>query len=173
MWALLVRAFAQHREFSGGSTPLKPHADVRASSSVAVVSELRSAGPVTALHHLALGTRNVGNLARFYSEVLELREVTRHERADGSLRSVWLDLGGALLMVELSEEPPRRVDGIGAGPFLIAFAASRVEQARLEAKLAAAGSPIESRSEWTIYSRDPDGNRIALSAYPIESLSTG
>jgi len=126
---------------------------------------------VTALHHLALGTRNVSSLARFYSEVLELREVSRHEHADGSLRSVWLDLGSALLMVELSEETPRRVDGIGAGPFLIALAASRAEQARLEAKLVNSGSTIESRSEWTIYSRDPDGNRIALSAYPIESLS--
>jgi glyoxylase I family protein len=128
---------------------------------------------MTGLHHLALGTPNVDSLARFYSEVLELREVTRHQRADGSLRSVWLDLGGALLMVEQSEELPRRVNGIGAGPFLIALAASRAEQARLEAKLVAAGSPIESRSEWTIYSRDPDGNRIALSAYPVESPPTG
>ncbi len=126
-----------------------------------------------ALHHLAIGTRNVDDLARFYCAVLELGEVTRHAHADGTLRSVWLDLGGALLMIELSEEMPRRVDGIGAGPFLIALAASRTEQERLEAKLVAAGSTIESRSEWTIYSRDPDGNRIALSAYPIDSPSAG
>jgi glyoxylase I family protein len=125
------------------------------------------------LHHLAIGTRNVADLARFYSDVLELREVTRHAHADGTLRSVWLDLGGALLMIELSEEAPRRVDGIGAGPFLIALTASPAEQARLEAKLAAVGSTIESRSDWTIYSRDPDGNRIALSAYPIDSPAAG
>jgi glyoxylase I family protein len=128
---------------------------------------------VTALHHLAIGTRNVDGLALFYRDVLELVEVTRHAHADGSLRSVWLDLGGALLMIELTEELPRRVDGIGAGPFLIAFAVSRAEQARLEAKLVASGGAIESRSEWTSYSRDPDGNRIALSAYPIDSASAG
>jgi catechol 2,3-dioxygenase-like lactoylglutathione lyase family enzyme len=126
---------------------------------------------VTALHHLALGTPDVRKLAAFYRDVLELRELKRHEHADGSLRSVWLDLSGALLMIELSEAPPRWVDGIGAGPFLIALLASHEEQRRLEAKLVDAGSLIESRTDWTSYSRDPDGNRIALSAYPIESLS--
>jgi catechol-2,3-dioxygenase len=125
---------------------------------------------VTRLHHLALGTRDVEGLAQFYRDVLELRELERYRHADGSLRSVWLDLGGSVLMIEQSQEPPRRVQGIGAGPFLIALAATREEQPRLEAKLASAGSPIESRSEWTSYARDPDGNRIALSAYPSETL---
>jgi glyoxylase I family protein len=123
---------------------------------------------VSTLHHLALGTRRVELLARFYCDVLELREVTRHLHADGSLRSVWLDLGGALLMIELSLEPPRRVDGVGAGPFLIALTVSREEQPRFEQKLARAGVSIESRSDWSVYARDPDGNRVALSAYPLE-----
>ena len=125
---------------------------------------------MTALHHLALGTRDVESIARFYRDVLELRELTRHEHADGSLRSVWLDLGGALLMIESSDESPRRVAGVGAGPFLIAIAVSREEQSRLEGKLTSAGSVIESRTQWTSYARDPDGNRIALSAYPLEPL---
>jgi catechol 2,3-dioxygenase-like lactoylglutathione lyase family enzyme len=122
---------------------------------------------VPALHHLALGTRKVAELAAFYRDVLELRELTRHLNPDGSLRSVWLDLDGALLMIEQSDEPPRQVVGIGAGLFLIALRASRAEQARYEAKLAQHGLPVESRSDWTIYARDPDGNRIALSAYPL------
>jgi catechol 2,3-dioxygenase-like lactoylglutathione lyase family enzyme len=123
---------------------------------------------VTTLHHLALGTQRVEVLACFYREVLELPELTRHLLADGSLRAVWLSLGGAVLMIELSLEPPRRVEGVGAGPFLIALAASRGEQTRFEQKLADADSLVESRTDWTIYARDPDGNRIALSAYPIE-----
>ena len=121
-----------------------------------------------ALHHLALGTAQVAQLASFYRDVLELREVTRHHHADGSLRAVWLDLQGVLLMIELSSEPPRRVNGVGAGLFLIAIAVSREEQSRLETRLIAAGSVIESRTEWTSYARDPDGNRIALSAYPVQ-----
>jgi catechol 2,3-dioxygenase-like lactoylglutathione lyase family enzyme len=109
----------------------------------------------------------VETLACFYRDVLGLREVERHLHADGSVRSVWLDLGGALLMIEQSGEPPRRVRGVGAGPFLIALAVSREEQPSFVQKLAAAGSLIESRSDWSVYTRDPDGNRVALSAYPL------
>ncbi|HTA93406.1 MAG TPA: VOC family protein [Polyangiaceae bacterium] len=123
---------------------------------------------MTRLHHLALGARDVPKIASFYRDVLELRELKRHEYPNGSLRSVWFDLGGALLMIEHTEEPPRWVEGVGAGPFLIALAASRDEQERLERRLADAGSIIEARTEWTLYSRDPDGNRIALSAYPSD-----
>ena len=113
----------------------------------------------------------MASLARFYRDVLELPEVTRHAHPDGSLRSVWLDLSGALLMIEWSAEPPRRVQGVGAGLFLIAIAVAREEQPRFEAKLALAGAIVEARSEWSLFSRDPDGNRIALSAYPIEARS--
>jgi catechol 2,3-dioxygenase-like lactoylglutathione lyase family enzyme len=125
---------------------------------------------VNVLHHVALGTNDVERLAQFYRDQLELREVARHHYGDGSLRSVWLDLGGSLLMIELSQEAPRRVVGVGAGPFLIAIAVPAERREELEARLAAAGSAIESRSEWTSYARDPDGNRIAVSAYPLAAL---
>jgi len=125
---------------------------------------------VSVLHHLALGTRDVARLSRFYIDVLELREVTRHLHADGSLRSVWLDLGGSLLMIEPTEEPARYVSGVGAGPFLIALAVSTQERQGFELRLERAGSLIEARSEFTSYARDPDGNRIALSAYPLTLL---
>jgi hypothetical protein len=112
-------------------------------------------------------------LARFYIDVLELREVTLHLHPDGSLRSVWLDLGGALLMIEPTTEPSRMVVGVGAGPFLIAVAVSADERPRFEALIETTGAEIESRSEFTTYARDPDGNRIALSAYPLPALSQG
>ncbi len=122
---------------------------------------------MSALHHLALGTNDVARLAGFYGAVLGLREVTRHLHADGTLRSVWLDLGGPLLMIEPTDEAPRVVHGIGSGPFLIAFTVAADQREALEARLADAGNAIESRSEWTCYARDPDGNRIAFSAYPL------
>jgi len=125
---------------------------------------------VSVLHHLALGTRDVERLARFYIDVLELHEVTRHLHADGSLRSIWLDLGGALLMIEPTLEPPRIVLGIGAGPFLIALRVSAEQRPAFEARLESAGSVVESRSEFTSYARDPDGNRIAISALPLLEL---
>jgi len=137
---------------------------------VAVLCAPHDALLVSVLHHLALGTRDVARLARFYIDVLELREVTRHLHGDGSLRSVWLDLGGSLLMIELTDQPPRTVVGIGAGPFLIALSVLPEERQAFEARLEQAGSVIEARSEFSSYARDPDGNRLALSAYPLALL---
>lgn len=128
---------------------------------------------MSVLHHLAIGTRDVARLARFYIDVLELREVTRHLHADGTLRSVWLDLGGAVLMIEPTDEPARIVSGVGAGPFLIAVAVLPEQRAAFEARLELSGSIVESRSEFSSYARDPDGNRIALSVYPLAGLERG
>jgi glyoxylase I family protein len=134
-----------------------------------------------ALHHLALGTADVAALAAFYRDVLGLTERARHSDERGALRSVWLDLGapdrsGAeadeflgnpVLMIEYSASPARRVDGIGSGLFLIALRVSASERQSLERKLEARGHPIEARTEHSSYSRDPDGNRIAISHHPL------
>ena len=119
------------------------------------------------LHHLALGARDVERVATFYRELLGLREVIRHLESSGRLRSVWLDLGGPVLMIERTEEPARQVQGVGAGPFLLALAAEPAERVALESSLAASGFPVESRTEHTIYVRDPEGNRVALSSYRL------
>jgi len=107
-------------------------------------------------------------VAAFYRDLLGLPEVARHHESDGRLRSIWLDLGGAVLMIERTSEPVRRVEGVGAGPFLLALGAGAVEREKLERSLADTGLPPESRTEHTIYFRDPEGNRVALSSYPLE-----
>jgi len=119
------------------------------------------------LHHLALGARDVERVASFYRDLLGLREVTRHHEPGGRLRSIWLDLGGPVLMVERTEEPARRVEGVGAGPFLLALTAEPEMRDALVRSLPAAGFPIESRTEHTLYFRDPEGNRVALSCHPL------
>ena len=123
------------------------------------------------LHHLALGARDVERVAAFYRDLLGLREVSRHHEPGGRLRSVWLDLGGPVLMIERTEEPARLVQGVGAGPFLLALAAEPAERVALERSLAASGFPVESRTEHTIYVRDPEGNRVAISSYPLQERS--
>ena len=119
------------------------------------------------LHHLALGARDPEKVAAFYRDLLGLREVNRHHEPGGTLRSIWLDLGGAILMIEQTEEPARRVQGVGAGPFLLALAADPPVRAALERSLSLSGFPVESRTEHTVYLRDPEGNRVALSSYPL------
>jgi catechol-2,3-dioxygenase len=118
------------------------------------------------LHHLALGTGQVEGLARFYRELFGLTETARHLSSDGTLRSIWLDLGGALLMIERTSGETRHVEGVGTGLFLIAFRVSPAERSRLESALERRGHAIESRTAYSSYSRDPDGNRIAISHHP-------
>ena len=119
------------------------------------------------LHHLALGARDLERVAAFYRDLLGLREVSRHHDPGGRLRSIWLDLGGPVLMIEQTGEPARRVRGVGAGPFLVALKAEPSARAALERSLAISGFPVEARTEHTAYFRDPEGNRVALSSYPL------
>ncbi len=118
------------------------------------------------LHHLALGSAEVERLARFYAECFGLAESARHFDERGRLRSIWLDLVGSILMIERTDDPPRRVDGVAAGPFLIAFRISKSERADVERLLVARGCRIENGTAFTSYTRDLDGNRIAISHYP-------
>jgi len=83
---------------------------------------------------------------------------------------VWLGLGQTVLMLEHTREPSRRVEGVGSGPFLLAFGVCAEELPRREAELRERGIVIEGRSEHSLYFRDPEGNRVALSAYPTDDL---
>jgi catechol 2,3-dioxygenase-like lactoylglutathione lyase family enzyme len=123
---------------------------------------------LTRLHHVAVGTRDVERLARFYREAFGLREERRRDDEQG-LFSIWLDLEGSLLMIERSSEPERRVEGVGSGPFLLAFRVNASERAECESRLEQVGADIETRAEFTTYARDPDGNRIAISHFPETS----
>jgi hypothetical protein len=73
-------------------------------------------------------------------------------------------------MLEATEAAPCSVFGVGSGLFLIALSVEPTLLPALEARLHEAGCEVESRTQWTSYARDPDGNRIALSCY---SLSAG
>lgn len=121
------------------------------------------------LHHVALGTRRVAELAEFYCKLLQTSELTRHTTETGELRSIWLNLSGTLLMIERTEsaEPRARVNGVGPGPFLLAFRADSTGRRAFEERAARLGAEVESRSEYSSYLRDPDGNRIAVSEYEV------
>ena len=115
------------------------------------------------LHHLAVATPDPVALARFYEDVLGLvRE--REWPGDDGVRSVWLRLGTARLMLE-------RCDGVivpsdflekKPGIHLLALTIDKSERGLWEKKL---GARIVHRTEFTLYLHDPDGNRIGLSHY--------
>ncbi len=104
------------------------------------------------IHHVALRTRDLERLERFYCGVLGLIVVRR----DDARGSVWLDAGGTVLMLERAAEgePP-----VPAGTMdLVAFAVEDKEMWR--GRIA-----VEAETERTLYFRDPDGRRVAVSSY--------
>jgi catechol 2,3-dioxygenase-like lactoylglutathione lyase family enzyme len=125
---------------------------------------------VAGLHHVAIQVKALEEVARFYREVLGLSELERHVGADGAARSIWLDVGGggflALERVETRPAPaPAFRDG-RPGLFLVALRIARTDRTRIRAELERRGIPLVHETRWTLYVRDPEGNRVALSHHP-------
>ena len=124
-----------------------------------------------AFHHLAIQVADLAGCERFYREVLELEVLRRWPRDGGGDRSVWLALGGGFLALERAEQAPVPAGfrSPEAGFHLAALRIRPEERARWEARLAERGVPVVHRTRWTIYLRDPEGNRIGLSHHPDDA----
>jgi catechol 2,3-dioxygenase-like lactoylglutathione lyase family enzyme len=125
-----------------------------------------------ALHHVAIQCADLRRCEAFYREVLGLPELRRWPRPEGGDRSVWLSLGeGGFLALERADEaraPLPWRDG-RPGLHLLALRIGAGERAAWEARFAAAGVEVVHRTRWSIYVRDPEGNRIGLSHHPEDA----
>jgi catechol-2,3-dioxygenase len=104
-------------------------------------------------------TRDVQGLERFYGALLGLPVVRR----DAERGSVWVDAEGTWIMLERrdADEP-----GVRAGTAeLVAFAVDDKEAWRR--RLVEAAIPIEDETPYTLYFRDPDGRRVAVSTFVL------
>ncbi len=115
------------------------------------------------VHHLALRTRDPARLCRFYEDVLGLPRVREQPGY-----SVWLAVGGAVLMIERADEGESVYEAHLRD--LTAFSVDDAQRLRVRAALAAAGVPIEGETAFTTYFRDPDGRRVAVSTYPLAGV---
>ena len=130
---------------------------------------------VLGFHHLAIQVRQLESTARFYRELLGLPEMARHVRDDGTLRSIWLALPeGAFLALEevrggaaVEERPADR-----PGFHVVALRIDRADRGPVLAALAAAGVRIERQTRWTVFFRDHEGNRVALSHHPADAVAS-
>lgn len=113
------------------------------------------------LHHLALRTADLERSRRFYGELIGLPEVRRNHDPEGELRSIWLEAGDALLMLELRLAGEGPTDG---SAHLLAFAVDDLGSWR--ARLAEAAIRLDGETEHTLYFRDPDQHRVAVSTHP-------
>jgi glyoxylase I family protein len=118
-------------------------------------------------HHIAVKVADLARAESFYVSVLGLpvrrRWPSCDERQD---RSVWLDLGGgAFLALERGEGGPPKSEN-ASGIHLLALRIRRDERDAWARRLAQAGCPVHSQTDYTLYLRDPEGNRIGLSHWP-------
>jgi catechol 2,3-dioxygenase-like lactoylglutathione lyase family enzyme len=111
------------------------------------------------IHHIALRSPEPERSARFYRDVLGLGEI-RRETQNGELRSVWLSLEDAVLMVERTLRGTGPESGSG---HLLAFAVD--DLLIWEKRLQDHGIAVDDRTTYTLYIHDPDGHRIGLSTY--------
>jgi catechol 2,3-dioxygenase-like lactoylglutathione lyase family enzyme len=105
------------------------------------------------LHHVALFTPHPSHLASFYAEIFGL-DVTRVNDDAAGVRSVWLQSDATILMVERGE---RGRNGV------LVFAAEPGSAPHWSARFAGIE---DGATEFTLYARDPDGNRCGVSSYP-------
>jgi catechol 2,3-dioxygenase-like lactoylglutathione lyase family enzyme len=115
----------------------------------------------TRIHHVALRVADLERSLAFYGGVLGLAEARRFDES-GGVRSIWMSVGGAVLMLE------REIKGSGASEgsgHVLVFAVS--DLAAWESRLAAAGVAIADRTAATLYVIDPDGHRVGLSVFPL------
>jgi glyoxylase I family protein len=124
---------------------------------------------VEGLHHVALQVRALGPMVAFYREVLGLSVLEEHAGPDGKPRSVWMGLPGAFLALETVSGPPAAPAPFrnqAPGWFLVALRIPATDRERVRLELGRAQVPVEHETEWTLYVRDPEGNRVALSHHP-------
>jgi glyoxylase I family protein len=128
---------------------------------------------LTGFHHLAIQVNDVERVASFWREVLGLTELARHRLPDQTLRSIWLKLPGEgfVALEKARGEPPAEAFGTDRlGPLMIAFRIHRHDRPALIAELSAKGVDVVHQTRWTVYVRDPEGNRIAFSHHPEDPL---
>ena len=125
------------------------------------------------VHHLAIQCRDLPAMVRFYERVLRLRVERRwpSDRPDdeGGDRSVWLRTGTSVLALE-------RCDGEASAPpwqspapglHLLALEISWQNRDTWLGHLKHCGVDVVFQSAWTLYLRDPEGNRVGLSHFPF------
>ena len=127
---------------------------------------------VNQLFHVAVKTPNLEASRRFYVDVLGLSVLRRWPWDDGrpGERSVWLSVGAGEEFLALesceAERPPAPFRDPHGGLHLVALRILPSERQQWERTLAERGVEVVHRTKWTLYLRDPEGNRIGLSHFP-------
>ena len=132
---------------------------------------------VLGFHHVAVQVHDVAKVAAFYVELLQLPELQRFHRDDGSLRSIWVGtsnqagpangpstvLGTGFIAIEGIR--PQTPEG-ALGYSMVALRIDATQRKAITLELGRRGVTIERETGWTLYVRDPEGNMVGLSHHP-------
>lgn len=127
------------------------------------------------IHHVAITAREVPLVASFYETVLGLRRIREQSDSSG-LRSVWLDLAGAILMIERADRTATPVGSFherSPGYHLLAFRIAKEERDSYITRFAEKRVPVVYSTDYTIYILDPERNRVGFSFYEMDSDGAG
>ena len=124
---------------------------------------------VLGFHHVAVQVHDVARVAKFYVELLQLPELQRFHRDDGSLRSIWVGTsnqpGAAHGFIAIEGIRPQTPEG-ALGYSMVALRIDAAQRRAITLELTRRGVIIEKETGWTLYVRDPEGNLVGLSHHP-------
>jgi catechol 2,3-dioxygenase-like lactoylglutathione lyase family enzyme len=122
------------------------------------------------VHHVAITVLDLVQAEYFYGVVLELPVQRRWFEADGTTpRSIWFALGqDSFLAVERVRRDVNVVtDSTKSGWHLLALGIQCDAREAWRERLQRLGFPCTEETAYTLYCRDPEGNRVGLSHWPI------
>lgn len=116
------------------------------------------------MHHIAITTTNLEEMGKFYQKLPGLIVQQANLDISGRMRSLWfqVDHQNSVLMLER--------DNISKAP--AAFVLSLKDTGKTEREIEEMDLNWDGRTDFTIYFRDPDGNKLGYSNYPNHWNST-
>lgn len=127
---------------------------------------------LTGIDHVAFNVLDLTRSLEFYTKVLGLK-VTEREYSKPGIE-YFLDCGGSLVgLIQGKEEGRHLLQDGGVGGNHVAFRVSTKDFDRVIEELKAQKVPItfskKREKSWSVYFLDPDGNKLEITAWPLEN----
>jgi catechol 2,3-dioxygenase-like lactoylglutathione lyase family enzyme len=130
---------------------------------------------VQGIDHVAINVKDLNQSLEFYTQVLGLSVTQREDSKPGV--EYFLDCGSSLLGLIQGEEAkgvhPLGDQGVGGNH--VSFRAKTQDFDRIVEELKQRKIPItlmkKREKSWSVYFRDPDGNKLEITAWPLEDQS--